>query len=656
MAGSDQSANLQGMLSQLAGTVGEMGTGRNFGANALRQIVRPDNQAMFRGQPYALDNSANLMQMAQWAERNGYDDKSRQYMALADRYQQREIEETKRQKLSEAQLGVSKLLSQMQAVATDNSVPTAERTKAINELSLEAQRIAAAGGMNPVSVVNPTNEFLTYIQTADKQSSAASLLTQANDLKREIRVAIGANEPVKAERLLAQFKAVSAQANALGDPDLVDQINAGVGTIIDKMPDAVDGQRERRATRAFELYLDSGDENDPRGEPLLADDQTRTLYREKIAEHKASLKAADKLEAELQGQRLRNQKLEGELSKAEREGTLIPKDQLRTLTKEEWNTYSASWRNMADAPFRREALNKYWRAEHESRQKLVNKSLNDQAKTFVLQSPTLLEQMETSGWDFSADLDEWVEESGRAILSDSNTIEMLAGVIAGDPDFISADTYEGKQKIAMDKIAQHLYSFDEAFQEAWDANEENKQREASNKEILLKENQAEWKLVQQGSFKTNTYPGEGEGKTYFENTFKQANLERERQGKKPYTRDEYYKIYSGMYKRKVAGTQPPQGSRAAIANRSTDPNPAPRYPQRGNRAGRTSGTGPSVLDRQRANLSPPVGPMGDPEDYETKLKRARQAQPNSPYAGSFLTDFPETTPPYIDPRYRNFGG
>ena len=656
MAGSDQSANLQGMLSQLAGTVGEMGAGRNFGANALRQIVRPDNQAAFRGQPYALDNSANLMQMAQWAERNGFDDKSRQYMALADRYQQREIEEEKAKQLSQAQLGVSKILTQMQAVATDNTLPTADRMKRVRELSEQAKAIAAAGRMNPMAVVNPTNEFLTYIQTADANSSAASLLTQANDLKREIRLAVNDNDPTKAERLLAQFNAISARANALGDPDLVDQINEGIGTIIDKMPDAVDGQRESRATRAFELYLNSGDEDDPRGMALLADDETKALYREKIAEHKASLKAAEKLEAELQGQRLRNQKLEAELTTAEREGSLIPRNQLPTLTDDDYRKYEASWRNMAEAPFRREALNKYWRTEHENRQKLVNKSLNDQAKTFVLQSPTLLEQMETDEWDWADDIDDWVDETGRAILSDSNTIEMLAGVIAGDPDFIAAETFEEKQKIAIDKIAQHLYSFDEAFQEVWDANEESKQRQATNKEIRLKENQAEWKPVKQGAFEINTYPGEGEGKAYFERTLEQANLEREREGKQPYTKDEFYKIYRKTYKRGVTGTQLPQGSRAAIANRSTDPNPAPRYPQRGNRADRTSSNAPSVLDRQRANLSPPMGPMGNAEDYETKLKRARQAQPNSPYVGSFLTDFPETTPPYIDPRYRNFGG
>jgi len=82
MAGRDESARLQGMLSDLAGTVGEMGAGRDWGANAIRQIARPDNQARFRGEKFGLDNSENLMKMAQWSERNGYEDQAARYLTL----------------------------------------------------------------------------------------------------------------------------------------------------------------------------------------------------------------------------------------------------------------------------------------------------------------------------------------------------------------------------------------------------------------------------------------------------------------------------------------------------------------------------------------------------------------------------------------------
>jgi len=642
------------MLSQLAGSVGEMGAGRNFGANALRQIVRPDNQAAFRGEKFALDNSANLMQMAQWAERNGFDDKSRQYMALADRYQQREIEETKRQKLSEAQLGVSKLLSQMQAVATDKTLPTADRTARINELSLEAQKIAAAGGMNPVSVVNPTNEFLNYVATADANSSAASILTEANTLKREINLALAQGDTTKAERLMAGLPAIRARANALGDPDLIADVDQGMDTIINKMPDAQERQWESRATRAFEYYLSSGDEDDPRALQITAQPEAGELYRKKIAEHKAAKKAAEKLELQLENQRLENAKLTADLDKAQREGGLIPATQFRALKEAgEYAAYERAWRNMAEAPFKRQQLNADMRKRNTALQEMMDKSLKDQAAGFILQAPTLLEQMETDGIDWTADLDEWVEDYGRAILAEPETAKMLAGVIAGDPNFIGAETEEERQRIALEKIIRHLYSYDENFKEAWDANEANRKREDSNKDIIEAENEAEWVTVTDGPFEYNTWPDHSNG--YYKRKFNETNEALKRAGQEPESESSFRERWTRDYKLEVA--------RVPLRKEKGFPALKPLEERYNNYLDSRSGSvaprppaGPSVLDRQRAKLSPPMGPMGDPEDYETKLKRARQAQPNSPYAGSFLTDFPETTPPYIDPRYRNFGG
>lgn len=655
MAGRDESAKLQGMLSELAGTVGEMGAGRDWGANAIRQIARPDNQAMFRGQPYALDNSANLLQMGQWAERNGFDDKSRQYMALADRYQQREIEEEKAKQLSEAQLGVSKIITQMQSVATDKSLPTADRMKEVARLSEKAKTIAAAGRMNPMAVVNPTNEFLTYIQTADANSSAASLLTQGNDLKREIRLALAANEPVKAERLLAQFNAVSAQANALGDPDLVDQIDEGIGIIIDKMPDAIDGQRESRAARAFELYLNSGDENDPRGTPLLADDKTKELYRKKIAEHEAAGKAEEKLEADLANIRLRNQKLQSDLATAEQEGTLIPATQFAALKEAgEYDKYFTAWTNMADAPFRRQQLNKDMRARNSALQKMQDDSLKEEAAMYVLEAPRFIEQMETDGWDMTKDLDNWVETYASTI-TDDKTVDMLAKVIVGDPRFPEATPEERKQ-IALERVITHLLATDEYFSEAFKANEDNKARKTKNKVITLEENEAEWRSVNEGGVKVNTYPDHPNG--YYKRVFEETNNARKRESKEPYTEEEFLKIYTGKYKEDVVSANAPRGIRGGKVETdlATHLFPNRRSGSQTNRQPAASDNSPSILDRQRANLSPPIGPMGDPEDYETKLRKARQALPNSPYQGSFLTEFPETAPPYIDPRYRNFGG
>ena len=65
-------------------------------------------------------------------------------------------------------------------------------------------------------------------------------------------------------------------------------------------------------------------------------------------------------------------------------------------------------------------------------------------------------------------------------------------------------------------------------------------------------------------------------------------------------------------------------------------------------------SGPSVAQRQRDRLSPPIGPMGNPEDYNTDLRRARESQPNSPYRSQGGEQ--AASAPYINPRYRQFGG
>jgi hypothetical protein len=616
---------------------------------------------MFRGEKFGLDNSANLMKMAQWAERNDFDDKSRQYMAMADRYQQREIEESKREKLAEAQLGVSKLLTEMQGVATNKDIPTAERTMKINELSLQAQGIASAGGMNPVSVVNPTNEFLNYIATADANTSATAVLNDANALKTDIGLAIASGDVTKAQRLLADLPGLRSRAAALNDPDLLADVDAGIQTMMAKLPDAQETEYERRAARAFEYFLDSGDAEDSRAMQITAQPQTREIFRKKVAEHEAAKKAEERLEAELAGINLRNQKLQGELQTAEDEGTLIPATQFAALKAAgEYDKYFTAWTNMADLPYRRQQLNKDMRARNKALQDMQDGALQDKAAMYVLQAPRFIEQMETDDWDFGKDLDNWVELYAST-LTDQNTVNMLSKVIAGDPRFPEANDEEQK-KIALERVITHLLATDEYFSEAFKANESQKARREDAAAISLEENEIEWQSVSEGGLSVNTYPEHPNG--YYRRKLEETNMALEQAGKDPMTEDEFRTIYTNKYKKPVV-------AETVVSTGGSRANPSPdvigetlageiiRPRQRGRKARQPApkgSNGPSLLQRQRDNLSPPIGPMGDIEDYQTKLRQAREAMPNSPYQGSFLTDFPETAPPYIDPRYKNFGG
>ena len=92
MAGSDQSARLQGLLSGIADSVGGLGAGGEWTGNAIRTAARPDfTSGMFGNPKFDMNNVDNLNAMANWASRNGYEDQAKQYMALS--YAQKEKEE-----------------------------------------------------------------------------------------------------------------------------------------------------------------------------------------------------------------------------------------------------------------------------------------------------------------------------------------------------------------------------------------------------------------------------------------------------------------------------------------------------------------------------------------------------------------------------------
>ena len=96
MSGSDQSARLQGLLSGIAGTVGELGVGGDWTSDAIRTVNRPDFMAGAFGTPeFDMDNVENLNAMANWASRNGYEDQAKQYMALSYKQKEKEAQEAK---------------------------------------------------------------------------------------------------------------------------------------------------------------------------------------------------------------------------------------------------------------------------------------------------------------------------------------------------------------------------------------------------------------------------------------------------------------------------------------------------------------------------------------------------------------------------------
>jgi hypothetical protein len=159
------------MLTNLADSFNGMGDAYNFVPNAIRNVTRPEVDT---------NNSESLMGYAQWAQRNGFDDEAKQYLALGENQRRREIEEAKAGRLQMGRSSVASLQNEYMRVLKD---PTIADPKVRDEklANLQASMNAVAGaveGMDPVRVGQ-----------IGQQSEAADLARrdreQAMDLRKQ---------------------------------------------------------------------------------------------------------------------------------------------------------------------------------------------------------------------------------------------------------------------------------------------------------------------------------------------------------------------------------------------------------------------------------------------------------------------------------------
>ena len=140
MAGRSMASNLSGMLGSIGDTLGKMGDTGNQYVDTFRRLQAPEAD---------MNDSASLLQYADWARRNGYDDEAKQYMVLGAT--QKKVEEQKAYKTSVA-TGTEKLRKTKAAVARVNA---------------EIARQEKAGVVNP-QMLNARDALVSaYSQTAD---------------------------------------------------------------------------------------------------------------------------------------------------------------------------------------------------------------------------------------------------------------------------------------------------------------------------------------------------------------------------------------------------------------------------------------------------------------------------------------------------------
>lgn len=126
MAGRNQSVNLQGMLGDIANTVGSLAEPYDFVSDTIRNVARPS---------VAMDDSASLTKYAAWARRNGLDEEAARYEALA--YRQKEVER-ELAKQARTDMGNSAVAYNMKRIQQIKADPTLKADKKF-ELIRQAQ-------------------------------------------------------------------------------------------------------------------------------------------------------------------------------------------------------------------------------------------------------------------------------------------------------------------------------------------------------------------------------------------------------------------------------------------------------------------------------------------------------------------------------------
>ncbi|MEL0039193.1 MAG: hypothetical protein VW799_08870, partial [Halieaceae bacterium] len=114
MAGSNQALRLQGMLSDIANTVGQMGAASNWTAQNVRDYMAPD-----------LDPSSeeSLLKRQQWAMRNGYQDQANALGVSLGNLRQANQQKAAKSELAQMQTTMAQLEQERQNALANLTVP-----------------------------------------------------------------------------------------------------------------------------------------------------------------------------------------------------------------------------------------------------------------------------------------------------------------------------------------------------------------------------------------------------------------------------------------------------------------------------------------------------------------------------------------------------
>jgi hypothetical protein len=647
MAGNNASQNLSGMFYQMnQGLADEGKAGMQF-VDTLRRSFAPEVDP---------NSSKSLMNYANYASRNGYKDEFNQYSRMSVMQGQEEQRQAEKSALAEGQLLVANSLSEARQIAVNSSLPSGERQAKVQELAQQAREQAAAAGLDPRTVNTPIDQLMNHITTTETQGQATSIMTEAADLQRQIAYAVAQNKPEEARALIEQYAPIMQRAEAHGSPELIGKVTNGLTALIKELPDAQERADSTQALRAVELTETGGSEAEIRS--LLDSPESRAEYLQILSEREADSLAVQAAEQQIEAQRLgieedraaaEKRAFEGRELGFERGGDL----QYLIGTPME-SQYKQQYAAAQTASGRKDVNNRYLTLNQEMQDKR-REGLQSEALLYVNRIPQMLGDTETSDYNpFNKSLSGYANhqrigtpEQGQQWTQHANVI---AELLYKDPRFIGGNEKE-KLEAAKEYTVNHLNRVDKYFKQAYINNEEAIKSKNLKDGVKRDEERGDWETVKSGKNEQSTSPAlnpdyvmqkyEEFARRALENgnsiTYEQWMEDVwKKQFHRPTRNPKLYRKAPGIPAFK--GIQENMDNYVEAKADRMDPSLANRD---------QSWLLTDIAARQRANLSPPIGPMGEPEDYETKLRKARR---NLPMAYPEL-DLGESADPYIYPSY-----
>ena len=220
MAGRSQASNLSGMLTSIGDTLGKMGDPGNQYVDTFRRLQAPEAD---------MNDSASLLNYADWARRNGYDDEAKQYMVLGASQQKLEGEKAYKDQLA---VGTEKLRGLYGQLSKVKAMPNAD-PNAIAGLEAQINTIETtlneAGASNIYGVANAgslagqalTSEMLAQERAALESRKLAAETVEA-EVETDILVSKGDTLPRSSlihldDAAYKQYQNEIAQSQTVGD-------------------------------------------------------------------------------------------------------------------------------------------------------------------------------------------------------------------------------------------------------------------------------------------------------------------------------------------------------------------------------------------------------------------------------------------------------